>query len=69
MVGVGSLFDLLTGRTRPAPRWVKRAGLQWLHRFAQEPRRLAWRYGYYNPRFVAAIVRQLARQTFGGRAH
>lgn len=58
MVGCGSLFDLLTGRTRPAPEWMKRAGLQWLHRLWQEPRRLACRYGYYNPRFLWAFGRQ-----------
>jgi len=60
MVGVGSLFDLLTDRTRPAPAWIKRNGLQWLFRLSQEPRRLAYRYFYYNTRFVLAFSRQLA---------
>lgn len=59
MVGVGSAFDLLAGRTRPAPEWMKRKGLQWLFRLAQEPRRLAWRYLSYNTRFVVAATRQL----------
>jgi N-acetylglucosaminyldiphosphoundecaprenol N-acetyl-beta-D-mannosaminyltransferase len=65
MVGVGSLFDLLTGRTRAAPDWMKRLGLQWLFRLQQEPRRLAFRYLYYNPRFVLAFAGQLARRAFG----
>jgi N-acetylglucosaminyldiphosphoundecaprenol N-acetyl-beta-D-mannosaminyltransferase len=60
MVGVGSAFDLLAGRTRAAPEWMKRSGLQWLFRLTQEPRRLAWRYLHYNSRFVVAAVRQLA---------
>ncbi len=60
MVGVGSAFDLLAGRTRAAPEWMKRSGLQWLFRLAQEPRRLAWRYLHYNTRFVVAATRQLA---------
>jgi N-acetylglucosaminyldiphosphoundecaprenol N-acetyl-beta-D-mannosaminyltransferase len=60
MVGVGSLFDLLAGLTRPAPAWMKRAGLQWLFRLLQEPRRLAARYLYYNARFAVALCRQLA---------
>jgi N-acetylglucosaminyldiphosphoundecaprenol N-acetyl-beta-D-mannosaminyltransferase len=60
MVGVGSLFDLLAGHTLPAPGWVKRGGLQWLFRLAQEPRRLAFRYLYHNARFVLAFSAQLA---------
>ena len=61
MVGVGSAFDLVSGRTRAAPGWLKRGGLQWLFRLAQEPRRLARRYAYYNTRFVAAFAAQWAR--------
>ena len=62
MVGVGSLFDLLAGRTRAAPEWVKRSGLQWLFRLLQEPRRLARRYALTNTRFVVALARQFARR-------
>ena len=62
MVGVGSLFDLLAGRTKAAPDWMKRSGLQWLFRLAQEPRRLFTRYAVFNTRFVIALVGQLARQ-------
>jgi N-acetylglucosaminyldiphosphoundecaprenol N-acetyl-beta-D-mannosaminyltransferase len=60
MVGVGSAFDLLAGLTAPAPEWMKRNGLQWLFRLGQEPRRLAWRYLYYNTRFILAAARQLS---------
>lgn len=66
MVGVGSLFDLLAGRTRPAPRWMKRYGLQWLFRLWQEPRRLTFRYLYYNTRFVVAFARQVTQHTRRG---
>jgi len=59
LVGVGSAFDLLAGRTRAAPEWMKRSGLQWLFRLAQEPGRLGWRYAYYNSRFALAAARQL----------
>lgn len=61
MVGVGSLFDLLTGRTKPTPAWMKRTGLQWFYRLLQEPRRLGFRYLYYNPRFVIALAGELLR--------
>ncbi len=61
LVGVGSAFDLLAGRTRAAPGWVKRAGLQWAFRLLQEPRRLWRRYLGYGPRFVWGFTAQWLR--------
>jgi N-acetylglucosaminyldiphosphoundecaprenol N-acetyl-beta-D-mannosaminyltransferase len=52
MFGVGAAFDLGVGDLRDAPAWMKAAGLQWLHRGFQEPRRLWRRYLFNNPRFV-----------------
>jgi N-acetylglucosaminyldiphosphoundecaprenol N-acetyl-beta-D-mannosaminyltransferase len=43
-VGVGCVFDLWAGRARRAPRWMRRIGLEWLHRMLAEPRRLMSRY-------------------------
>jgi N-acetylglucosaminyldiphosphoundecaprenol N-acetyl-beta-D-mannosaminyltransferase len=43
-IGVGCVFDLWADRARRAPAWMRRAGLEWLHRLAAEPRRLAGRY-------------------------
>jgi N-acetylglucosaminyldiphosphoundecaprenol N-acetyl-beta-D-mannosaminyltransferase len=60
MVGVGAAFDVLTGQIRDAPRWIKRAGLQWLHRLSQEPFRLWKRYLLNNPRFLWHVSLQLA---------
>jgi N-acetylglucosaminyldiphosphoundecaprenol N-acetyl-beta-D-mannosaminyltransferase len=59
MIGVGAAFDVHTGRMQDAPSWVKLAGLQWLHRLLQDPRRLWWRYFSNNPKFVFAISLQL----------
>lgn len=44
MVGVGAAFDFHSGAKKEAPRWLQNAGLQWLHRLMQEPRRLGRRY-------------------------
>jgi N-acetylglucosaminyldiphosphoundecaprenol N-acetyl-beta-D-mannosaminyltransferase len=60
MVGVGAAFDLHAGLRSDAPSWMKQCGLQWLHRLAQEPKRLGPRYLRHNPRFVWQILRQLA---------
>jgi N-acetylglucosaminyldiphosphoundecaprenol N-acetyl-beta-D-mannosaminyltransferase len=59
LVGVGAAFDIHTGRSKDAPAWIKRAGLQWFHRLLQEPRRLGRRYLVNNPRFMVKITRQL----------
>jgi N-acetylglucosaminyldiphosphoundecaprenol N-acetyl-beta-D-mannosaminyltransferase len=59
MLGVGAAFDFLAGSKRQAPRWMMRAGLEWLFRLASEPRRLARRYLKHNPRFVVLFLTQL----------
>jgi N-acetylglucosaminyldiphosphoundecaprenol N-acetyl-beta-D-mannosaminyltransferase len=61
MVGVGAAFDFHTGAIRDCSPWIKRAGLQWLHRLAQEPRRLWKRYLFHNPAFLWLITRQIGR--------
>jgi N-acetylglucosaminyldiphosphoundecaprenol N-acetyl-beta-D-mannosaminyltransferase len=60
MAGVGAAFDLHAGLRGDAPAWMKGSGLQWLHRLAQEPRRLGPRYLRHNPRFVWEICGQMA---------
>ncbi len=60
MVGVGAAFDFHTGQIRDCPAWIKRAGLQWLHRLIQEPKRLWKRYLINNPTFIWRIVLQFA---------
>jgi N-acetylglucosaminyldiphosphoundecaprenol N-acetyl-beta-D-mannosaminyltransferase len=59
LVGVGAAFDFHTGRIDEAPAWIKRAGLQWLHRLLQDPRRLWKRYLLNNPAFLWRISLQL----------
>ena len=41
---VGATIDFLAGEKSRAPRWMRRVGLEWAHRLATEPRRLASRY-------------------------
>jgi N-acetylglucosaminyldiphosphoundecaprenol N-acetyl-beta-D-mannosaminyltransferase len=43
-VGVGISFSFVAGEVSRAPLWTQRLGIEWLHRLAQEPRRLARRY-------------------------
>jgi len=57
MVGVGAAFDVLSGRTKDAPEWMKRSGLQWLHRLCKEPRKLWKRYLINNSKFIYLLLR------------
>jgi N-acetylglucosaminyldiphosphoundecaprenol N-acetyl-beta-D-mannosaminyltransferase len=43
-MGIGSAFDIIGGSRPQAPDWMRRHGLEWLHRMRQEPRRLGRRY-------------------------
>jgi N-acetylglucosaminyldiphosphoundecaprenol N-acetyl-beta-D-mannosaminyltransferase len=52
LVGIGAAFDLLTGRIRQAPVWMREHGLEWLFRLWQEPRRLWRRYLIYGLEFA-----------------
>lgn len=59
MIGVGAAFDFHAGLKPQAPRWMQRAGLEWLFRVVCEPRRLGTRYLKNNPRFLGLIALQL----------
>jgi N-acetylglucosaminyldiphosphoundecaprenol N-acetyl-beta-D-mannosaminyltransferase len=60
-MGVGGSIDVVAGFTRRAPTWLQRAGLEWLFRLVQEPRRLARRYVVSNTTFVLLLARELLR--------
>jgi N-acetylglucosaminyldiphosphoundecaprenol N-acetyl-beta-D-mannosaminyltransferase len=40
-MGVGGAYDYLTGRVPRAPLWMRRAGLEWLHRLIHQPWRIS----------------------------
>lgn len=56
-LGVGAGLDFVAGRVPRAPRWMSRAGLEWLFRLSREPRRLWRRYLVDDPRFLAVLWR------------
>ena len=60
MLGVGAAFDFHTDRIKDCSEWIKRAGLQWLHRLMQDPRHLWKRYLRNNPAFIWKIALQLS---------
>lgn len=64
MVGVGAAFSFHSGDVSQSPRWLMKLGLEWLYRFAMEPRRLWRRYLVNNPAFVFLFGLQLCKNQF-----
>lgn len=62
MIGVGAAFDFHAGRTKQAPAWMQRSGLEWLFRLITEPKRLWKRYLLVTPRFLPLWAKQRWRQ-------
>jgi len=54
-LAVGAAFDFTAGMKRQAPVWMQSSGTEWIYRLATEPRRLARRYLWGNPRFIVAV--------------
>jgi N-acetylglucosaminyldiphosphoundecaprenol N-acetyl-beta-D-mannosaminyltransferase len=59
VMGVGGLLDILGGRTKEGPQWLRNYGLMWLYRFAKEPRRLWKRYTVANGRFALIVLKDV----------
>lgn len=59
---VGAAFDFLAGTKKRAPAWMRRRGLEWLHRMLSEPERLAKRYVVDGSRFLVYNALELFRQ-------
>ncbi|HMA34618.1 MAG TPA: WecB/TagA/CpsF family glycosyltransferase, partial [Chloroflexia bacterium] len=55
-MGVGGVFDYLTGRVPLAPPVLRQAGLEWLYRLYKQPWR--WRRMQALPAFAAAVLGQ-----------
>jgi exopolysaccharide biosynthesis WecB/TagA/CpsF family protein len=67
-VGVGAWFDFECGNATRAPAWLRRAGLEWVHRLVREPGRLWRRYLLGNPAFLARAVSASMVTRLGSRA-
>jgi N-acetylglucosaminyldiphosphoundecaprenol N-acetyl-beta-D-mannosaminyltransferase len=55
-LGIGAGLDFLAGKYKRAPRWMARAGVEWVFRLFQEPRRLWRRYLVEGPRFAIVVL-------------
>jgi len=55
-MGVGGSIDVLAGLHSRAPRWMQRAGLEWLFRLLCDPLGMWRRYLRTNTRFIALLA-------------
>lgn len=55
MMGVGGSFDVVAGKLRRAPAWMRNMRLEWLFRLLQEPSR--YRRMLVLPKFVMKVLR------------
>lgn len=56
-IGVGGVFNFLSGRSKRAPLWVRRLELEWLHRLLTEPWR--WRRQLSLPFFLLTVILEM----------
>lgn len=63
---LGAVMDYFAGRLPRCPRWMGRAGLEWLFRFIVEPRRLMGRYLVGNPWYLLRMGVQAALHRASG---
>ena len=60
MIGVGGTLDVLSGRARRAPLWMRRTNLEWLYRVLVNPRKIGKVMTL--PRFVAMVLSDRAQR-------
>lgn len=65
-VQIGASFDFVVGRSRRAPGWLQRSGLEWLFRMLHEPRRLGPRY-LANAWFLLKAIARDCRNALSGQ--
>jgi N-acetylglucosaminyldiphosphoundecaprenol N-acetyl-beta-D-mannosaminyltransferase len=65
IMGVGGSIDVLAGYVTRAPGKMQRAGLEWLYRIYQEPRRMWWRYVNTNAVFAGLLARAWVARRMG----
>ncbi|MBM4146884.1 MAG: WecB/TagA/CpsF family glycosyltransferase [Nitrospira sp.] len=60
-LGVGAAFSFITGKVKPAPKWMQKTALEWLYRLPQEPKKTIYRMSLV-PGFIFRILLQLIKR-------
>ncbi len=67
MVGVGYAIDILGGKTKAAPRWMTRIGVEWAYRMLSDPVRIGKRVFIGTPRFMLWMLQTRLRRRRSSR--
>lgn len=59
---LGASAELYLGLRKRAPEWMQKYGLEWFHRFSQEPKRMFHRYFVRSPKFIPLAMQELKRR-------
>jgi N-acetylglucosaminyldiphosphoundecaprenol N-acetyl-beta-D-mannosaminyltransferase len=57
MMGVGGSVDVFAGFVSRAPVWMQKAGMEWVYRLLQEPKRMFKRYWVTNRKFAVLLLK------------
>lgn len=68
IICVGAAFDFIAGKSKRAPHWMHKLGLEWLHRFMKEPKRLWKRYLFGNTYFIWLVFKEFVSTRLKKRA-
>lgn len=63
-LGCGAAINFVAGDVRRAPEAFQKSGLEWLHRLATEPRRLAKRYLRHDAPFAGRLLTTCAMRRY-----
>ena len=58
IMGVGGSFDVFAGKTKRAPLWMQKIGMEGFYRFLQEPKRMWKRYLVGNTKFLFLVLKE-----------
>ena len=68
-MGVGGSFDVLAGKKKDTPDWVRALSMEWFYRLVQDPTNLWRRYLITIPWFLRKVLRARAQKSFPGIRH
>lgn len=57
VMGVGGTFDIVAGKSKRAPQFMQKCGMEWLYRLMQEPGRMWKRYLVTNTLFALKLMK------------
>jgi N-acetylglucosaminyldiphosphoundecaprenol N-acetyl-beta-D-mannosaminyltransferase len=68
-IGIGEAVNLISNKTKLAPKWVERIGMRWITRLISDPKRLFWRYFYTNFKFLYYFTKQYFKFKFNKKVN